>query len=75
MATKKEAFPEIVKEIRLQLGLSQQDLANELGVSFATVNRWENSQTRPSKLAKKQLKTYCTKMIRTRKLNISGESL
>ena len=36
-------FP-IFKEVRLQLALSQADLARELGVSYATVNRWENGQ-------------------------------
>jgi len=30
------------------LGLTQQTLADRLGVSFATVNRWENTQTKPS---------------------------
>ena len=30
-----------IKEIRLRLHLSQAELAAKLGVSFATVNRWE----------------------------------
>jgi len=50
-----------VKEIRKQLDLSQEDLARELGVSFATVNRWENGQVRPSKLAKAQIKAFALK--------------
>jgi putative transcriptional regulator len=37
-------YPSLIKEIRKQLALSQEDLARELGVSYATVNRWENSQ-------------------------------
>ena len=51
----------LVKEIRKQLGLSQEDLARELGVSFATINRWENGRSAPSKLAKAQLITLCEK--------------
>jgi hypothetical protein len=34
-----KAFASLLKEIRKQLGLSQKNLARELGVSFATVNR------------------------------------
>ena len=30
-------------------------MAELMGVSFATVNRWENGQTRPSKLAWQQI--------------------
>jgi putative transcriptional regulator len=44
-----------IKAIRQQLGLSQEELAHKLGVSFTSVNRWENGQTKPSKLAKKQI--------------------
>ena len=36
----------LVKKIRQQLALSQEDLARELGVSYATVNRWENRQAK-----------------------------
>jgi len=40
-----------VKTIRTNLGLSQVALAKALGVSFPTVNRWENGRTKPSHLA------------------------
>ena len=30
-----------------------EDMAHQLGISFATVNRWENGKTKPSKLALK----------------------
>lgn len=39
-----------IRRTRGRLGLTQQALADRLGVSFATVNRWENSQTKPSRL-------------------------
>lgn len=43
--------PEEIKNLRTSLGLTQQKLAQLLGVSFTTLNRWENGQVRPSKLA------------------------
>ncbi len=63
-------YPTMVKEVRSQLAISQEDLARELGVSFATVNRWENGQSRPSKLAKAQLDSFCKRMIKAGKLNL-----
>ena len=36
-------FANQVKNVRTQLEMSQKKLANALGVSFATINRWENS--------------------------------
>ena len=35
---------EAVREIRKQSLLSQQDFANALGVSFSSVNCWENNK-------------------------------
>jgi len=72
MAIDDQNLPELVKKIRRQLALSQEDLARDLGVSFATVNRWENGQVKPSKLARAQLDNFCAKMIRQGKLNLSG---
>ena len=40
-----------VKELRERLGLTQTRMAERIGVSFATVNRWENGQSRPRRLA------------------------
>ncbi|APG26371.1 helix-turn-helix domain-containing protein [Syntrophotalea acetylenica] len=59
MIRQPENFPETVKEVRRQLALSQEELAHALGVSFATVNRWENGKTIPSKLAQRQFEQFC----------------
>ncbi len=72
MAIDDQRFPVLVKEVRKQLALSQEDLARKLGISFATVNRWENGKSQPSKLARAQLDNFCTKMIRQGKLKLSG---
>ncbi|MFI5353199.1 MAG: helicase-related protein [Candidatus Binatales bacterium] len=45
------SFDERIKRLRGRLALTQTQLAELLGVSFATVNRWENGQSRPSALA------------------------
>jgi len=63
----------LVKEIRQQLALSQEDLARRLNVSYATVNRWENGQSLPSKLAKAQLSAFCKKMIKQGKLALADD--
>lgn len=52
-------FSEQVKAVRTALNLSQEELAHALGVSFATVNRWENEKTNPSKLAQRQFEKFC----------------
>jgi DNA-binding transcriptional regulator YiaG len=72
MDTEDRSFAALVKEMRHQLALSQEDLARQLGVSYATVNRWENGQSVPSKLAKAQLKSFCEKMIERGKLTLSA---
>lgn len=52
-------YAQRIKEVREELNLSQEDLARALGVSFATVNRWENDRTKPSKLAWTQFERFC----------------
>jgi DNA-binding transcriptional regulator YiaG len=68
MPRQSENFPDQVKGIRQQLELSQEELAHALGVSFATVNRWENGKTAPSKLAQISFENYCAKMSKQGKL-------
>lgn len=58
-------YPSLVKEVRRQLSISQEDLARELGVSYATVNRWENGQAKPSKLARAQLESFVVGCLKT----------
>lgn len=41
--------PEKIKELRLQLGKSQQAFATLLGVGIATVSRWELGMHKPYK--------------------------
>ncbi|GAB4346240.1 MAG: hypothetical protein Kow0089_23570 [Desulfobulbaceae bacterium] len=75
MIRQPENFPETVKEVRRQLALSQEELAHALGVSFATVNRWENGKTLPSKLAMKQFAAFCAGQTRSGKLNLDNKDI
>jgi type I restriction enzyme M protein len=42
-------IPAVLAAIRTQLGLTQEQLAERLDVSFATVNRWEGGSNAPQK--------------------------
>ena len=46
-------------QIRQALGYTQEELAKEIDVSFATVNRWENLKTMPSQKAQEKLLNLC----------------
>jgi len=75
MAKAPENFAETDKEVRQQLGLSQEELAHELGVSFSTINRWENSKTVPFKLARRQFEAFCKRMAGQGKLNLDNKDI
>lgn len=47
--------------IRAALSMSQEELAKELGVTFATVNRWENEHAVPSRRYALVIDEYCKK--------------
>ncbi len=49
------------KEIRKSLIITQAELADMLGVSFATVNRWENGRYEPTTKIKRKLVELCKK--------------
>src|SRR5262245_1168704 len=44
-----------VRSVRRRIKLTQTQLAKRIGVSFATVNRWENGQSKPTRLAWQQI--------------------
>ena len=46
---------ERIRVLRQALGLTQEQLAARLGVSFPTVNRWENNHAKPSPLAMEKI--------------------
>ena len=48
-------YSQMIKDSRDRRGLTQEQFAELVGVSFATVNRWENGQSRPNNLAWKRI--------------------
>ncbi len=52
-------FSDKIKLVRGKLGMSQEALAKELGVSFATVNRWESGKFLPNYKAINSFENFC----------------
>lgn len=52
-------FSSEIKNFRLSCLMNQTEFGNALGISFTTVNRWENGKARPNIKAMKALKQYC----------------
>lgn len=48
-------YPLMIKRYREKVFLSQQDLADLLGVSVITVSRWENAHFEPTIKCKRKL--------------------
>lgn len=61
MTTKKPPVinqPEVgklIRELRLLNGLTQEQFAATLGVTYPTINRWENGRVKPSPLAMEKI--------------------
>ena len=51
-----EQLKEKVKALREKRGWSQEDMAREIDVSLSTIQRWEKKSTKPSRLARRELK-------------------
>ena len=53
------SFSSEIKNFRLSRLMNQTEFGTALGVSFTTVNRWENGKARHNIKAMKALKQYC----------------
>jgi DNA-binding transcriptional regulator YiaG len=47
----------LVRELRELTGLTQEKFAAKLGVTFPTINRWENDRAKPSPLALEKIES------------------
>lgn len=45
----------LVRRLRERMGLTQEQFAQEVGVTFSTVNQWENGHRRPQPYLLKRL--------------------
>lgn len=50
-----------VRELRIRLGLTQEEFAHAIAVTVSTVNRWENGRANPSKLAWRAIQALARK--------------
>ncbi|MFZ5652846.1 MAG: helix-turn-helix domain-containing protein, partial [Pseudomonadota bacterium] len=55
MTKQAQALPATLRAIRARLDLTQEQLAERLGVSFATVNRWEGGGSKPQRAAQEAI--------------------
>ena len=51
-----ETTRSLVRTLRQQLGMTQEEFAHQIAVTVSTVNRWENAHAEPSKLAWKAIR-------------------
>ena len=56
-----DRMSELVRTLRRELKMTQEEFAHELGITVGTVNRWENGRFRPSKLARATLLEFASK--------------
>ena len=47
--------PTLVKTLRTRLGMTQEQFAKEVGVTFSTINQWENGRRQPQPFLLKHL--------------------
>jgi len=55
-------IPRLVRELRERTGLTQEKFAARLGVTFPTINRWENGRAKPSPLAMQKIEDLLRSM-------------
>ena len=53
------SFADAIIKLRSERRISQKELAEDLNVSCATVNRWENGRTVPNKMTMFVIREYC----------------
>jgi len=62
LVVKQPVVGQLIQELRHALRLTQKKFAAQLGVSFPTLNRWENGHATPSPLALKQIETLLNQL-------------
>ncbi len=53
------SFPEQVKTVRVLLQLTQTELAEQIGISYATVSRWERENRTPHLAMMGKFYSFC----------------
>jgi len=55
LKTEENSLARKIRDLRSKLGLTQEQFAAKVGVTFSTVNRWESAKSKPSPLAMRQI--------------------
>ena len=58
----KQDTSKMIRQLRAALGLTQEQFAAKLGVTYSTVNRWENDKGKPSPLAMLRIERFQQKI-------------
>ena len=52
----------LIRDLRLETGLTQEQFAAHIGVTYSTINRWENGRGKPSPLAMQKVEVLLNSM-------------
>lgn len=66
---------ELIRELRLLTGMTQEQFAASLGVTYSTVNRWENRHAQPSPLAMEKIASQLQRLGDREKDLLQGDHL
>lgn len=58
LVIKQPEVGKLIRELRLLTGLTQEQFAATLGVTYPTINRWENGRSKPSRLATEKIEAH-----------------
>ena len=59
---KQPQIGKLIRELRLETGLTQEQFAAHLGFTYSTINRWENGCGKPSPLATQKVEGILKQM-------------
>jgi transcriptional regulator with XRE-family HTH domain len=62
LAIKQPEVGQIIRDLRLLAGLTQEQFAATVGVTYTTINRWENGRSKPSPMAIKLIEQKLDEM-------------
>lgn len=59
---KQPQIGKLIRELRLETRLTQEQFAAYFGVTYSTINRWENGRGKPSPLAMQKIEGMLKQM-------------
>lgn len=62
LAMNQPQIGKLIRELRLESGVTQEQFAAQLGVTYSTVNRWETLRSKPSSLAMQKIEGMLQQM-------------